>query len=30
LGDLRFYLPDEAEGELQDRLERIRRQRGVE
>jgi putative ATPase len=26
--DLRFYLPDEAEGELRERLERIRAARG--
>jgi putative ATPase len=28
LEDLRFYLPDEAEGELRERLERLRRARG--
>ena len=28
LEDLRFYLPDEAEGELRERLERIRAARG--
>jgi putative ATPase len=28
LGDLRFYLPDETEAELRDRLDRIRRARG--
>jgi hypothetical protein len=26
--DLRFYLPDETEGELRERLERIRAARG--
>ena len=27
LEDLRFYAPDDTEGELRDRLERIRRER---
>ena len=27
LGDLRFYLPDDAEAELRERLERVRRER---
>jgi putative ATPase len=30
LEDLRFYLPDEAEGELRDRLARIRKARGLQ